>query len=86
MTITADTAEFPFTRPEGSDADVFIQWKGTGLCMDLNCPCGQSSHVDAEFVYAVKCPACLTVYRMGTQVIVKATTEFDPSEVVWGEA
>lgn len=65
---------FPFTQPAGSDVDMFIQWKGTDLCMDLRCPCGCQSHVDAEFAHYVQCPACGTVYQMGTQVIAKRFT------------
>lgn len=63
--------EFPFTTPVGSDAYCFIQWKGTDLCMDLNCPCGHSGHIDGDFVYYVRCPECGSVYQMGTQVILK---------------
>lgn len=40
----------------------WIQWKGTDVCMDIHCKCGQHSHVDADFAYNVKCPKCGTVY------------------------
>lgn len=40
----------------------WIQWKGTDVCMDIHCKCGQLSHIDAEFAYHVKCPACGQVY------------------------
>jgi hypothetical protein len=40
----------------------WIQWKGTDVCMDIQCKCGYMSHVDAEFAYNVKCPECGTVY------------------------
>lgn len=63
--------EFPYTTPDGSEARCFIQWKGTNLCMDLHCPCGEHSHIDEDFVYAVRCPACGVVYEMGTQVILR---------------
>ena len=61
----------PFTRPAGSEAETFIQWKGTDVCMDLHCPCGADGHVDASFAYFVRCPDCDTVYELGAQVIVK---------------
>lgn len=64
-------SEFPFTKPATSDADMFIQWKGTDLCMDFHCPCGAHCHVDASFAYYVRCGACGQVYQMGTQVIVR---------------
>ena len=63
--------EFPFTTPDGSDASMFIQWKGADLCMDFYCPCGVSSHLDSDFAYFVGCPACERVYELGTQVIAK---------------
>jgi hypothetical protein len=40
----------------------WIQWKGTDICMDVYCECGRHSHVDGDFVYYVKCPACGAVY------------------------
>ena len=37
--------------------------------MDFNCPnCGEHSHFDGMFIYAVKCDACGKVYRMPTEV------------------
>jgi transcription elongation factor Elf1 len=68
--VTTD-GEHPFARPEGSDADMFIQWKGTEVCLDFNCPCGHEGHVDAGFAYFVECGGCGAVYQMGTQVIAK---------------
>lgn len=46
----------------------WMQMKGTDLCADIRCACGQVSHVDGEFVYAVKCPHCGAVYTIGTNV------------------
>jgi hypothetical protein len=63
--------EFPFAKPEGSDAEMFIQWKGTEVCLDFYCPCGVQGHVDADFAYFLRCPACDTTYELGSQVIVK---------------
>lgn len=40
----------------------WIQWKGTGVCMDIRCACGHHSHVDADFAYNVECPKCHRVY------------------------
>ena len=64
-------AEFPFSTPEGSDARMFIQWKGTEVCLDFTCACGQSGHLDGGFAYYVQCPSCEATYQMGTQVIAK---------------
>jgi phage FluMu protein Com len=40
----------------------WIQWKGTDVCMDVYCKCGEHFHIDADFAYHVKCPECKTVY------------------------
>ena len=40
----------------------WIQWKGTAVCMDIYCKCGESSHVDSDFCYNVKCGSCGRVY------------------------
>ena len=34
----------------------FIQWKGTNVCMDCFCVCGEDMHIDSSFAYAVMCP------------------------------
>ena len=40
----------------------WIQWKGTEVCMDVHCKCGELTHVDDSFTYHVKCGNCGTVY------------------------
>lgn len=35
-----------------------IQWKGTDVCMDVLCVCGNGGHVDGDFVYYLHCPKC----------------------------
>lgn len=76
----AEIARFPFTTPDGSDASMFIQWKGTDVCLDFYCQCGAHCHLDGDFAYYVKCPHCGAIYEMGTQVIAKQveTTACDP--------
>lgn len=58
----------PFEPFPGTDAETFIQWKGTEVCMDLHCPCGVHTHYDAEFAYRIRCAGCQAVYELGTQV------------------
>jgi hypothetical protein len=67
--------DWPFTTPEGSDANMFIQWKGTEVCLDFHCPCGAHCHLDSGFAYFVQCPHCDSIFEMGTQVIAKRTTK-----------
>jgi hypothetical protein len=40
----------------------WVQWKGTEVCMDVHCKCGELFHIDASFAYFVRCPTCDTVY------------------------
>ena len=46
----------------------FIQWKGTDLCMDLECECGAHNHYDGYFAYWVECGSCGKTYRMPQHV------------------
>ncbi len=41
----------------------WIQWKGTDVCIDINCECGALLHHDGDFMYFVRCPKCQTVYE-----------------------
>ena len=45
-----------------------IQWKGTNVCMDCHCLCGESFHLDEEFAYAVTCPHCFRRYEMSAMI------------------
>lgn len=72
-----DPEEFPFTTPAESETRMFIQWKGTDVCIDFQCTCGQHSHFDGYFAYALKCPSCGAIWEMGTQVIAKRNDKFD---------
>jgi hypothetical protein len=39
-----------------------IQWKGTDVCMDIHCACGELSHFDGDFCFFIKCPKCGRIY------------------------
>ena len=47
----------------------WIQWKGTDVCMDVHCSCGEISHVDRDFVYFLRCPHCRKVWEVGTHIM-----------------
>lgn len=67
------------TIPSGPSG--WIQWKGTDVCMDVHCICGQSSHVDADFLYHVKCPYCGRVYYCNGHIELIELEE-DPEELL----
>ncbi len=55
----------PFEPFPGTDAEMFIQWKGTDVCLDFYCPCGAHGHFDGDFAYNVRCPNCGSAFRDG---------------------
>lgn len=48
-----------------------IQWKGTNVCMDFHCTCGERSHFDTGFAYAIQCPYCGAKFEMSTIVFAR---------------
>lgn len=48
--------------------NVFIQYKGTDLCADVYCDCGEHLHVDDYFAYAVQCGECKAIYELPSLV------------------
>lgn len=58
--MTDEEASRSVSPPEGPHA--FIQWKGTDVCMDVYCKCGQPNHIDGFFAYNVKCRHCGAMY------------------------
>ncbi len=61
-------------NPEG-DAHGWIQWKGTDVCIDLHCECGQHDHHDGGFFYFYECTACGKKYALGQNVKLIPLTE-----------
>ncbi len=41
----------------------WIQWKGTEVCLDVHCGCGETMHFDGDFCYHIKCGKCGQVYE-----------------------
>ena len=56
---------FPSLKEDHPEPHGWIQWKGTDVCMDIRCACGELTHIDEEFCYHVKCGACGKVYECG---------------------
>lgn len=46
----------------------FIQWKGTSICMDFYCKCGEHNHYDGYFAYFVQCSSCKQIYKLASSV------------------
>ena len=44
--------------------NVFVQWKGTEVCLDFACSCGYSGHYDGGFAYGLKCAQCGQIWTM----------------------
>ena len=70
----------------GTDATMFIQWKGTNVCVDFQCPCQPkdakfAAHFDGFFAHFLRCPACGSVYELGTQVRARLVS---PGELIRG--
>ena len=62
----------------------FIQWKGTDVCVDVYCGCGEQFHVDGFFAYVVQCPHCGAFYHMSTRVKLTQIAEPDHGMVIVG--
>lgn len=53
--------------PDYSDIDgphVFVQWKGTDVCLTFHCECGERGHFHGDFAYALRCGACGKEWEM----------------------
>lgn len=66
-----DIFEFSDTTPPGTGPRAFIQWKGTDVCMDCRCLCGETFHIDGYFAYAVRCEHCAREYEMSVYVAMR---------------
>lgn len=56
-----------------------IQWKGTDVCIDLDCICGAHSHYDGDFLYFFKCWKCDRRFAVGSAITLH---EIDDIEVI----
>lgn len=63
---------------EIDDPRGWIQWKGTDVCIDLHCVCGNHDHFDGEFFYYYECSACHRKYLVGENVKLHELTKDEP--------
>ncbi len=68
------------TFPKGKP-NAWIQWKGTEVCMDVYCICGEQFHIDADFAYSVKCLKCGRSYACNGHIELIELEE-EPENVV----
>lgn len=62
---------------------VFLQWKGTDVCMDFYCECGAHCHFDGYGAYFVKCPHCSTIWQMPCHMFPrKAAADTHPDDIL----
>lgn len=47
-----------------SKDNVYIQYKGTDICCDINCDCGTHLHLDSFNAYAVECWNCKAIWEL----------------------
>ena len=71
-----DIQEVHFNRED--DPHGWIQWKGTEVCLDLHCTCGELTHFDGGFMYHIKCPFCGQVYEANGHIQL-IPLDFEPS-------
>lgn len=58
------TAENGSSSPDIEGPHAFVQYKGTDICMDFHCGCGEQFHFDGYFAYAVECGTCHQQWEM----------------------
>jgi hypothetical protein len=68
----------PTTETKKPEDRIYMQWKGTDACLDFYCDCGVKSHLDAYGAYAVKCPACGSVYEIRGTAHKVETSQWEP--------
>ena len=55
----------------------WIQWKGTDVCMDIHCECGELTHYDGSHMYIIICPYCARAYFVNGHVQLIEIEEVD---------
>lgn len=65
---------------DGDTCETFIQWKGSDICISVDCACGTSSHYDGDFAYGLKCGRCGAVWTLPVNLTL--TRGIPPSGIV----
>jgi hypothetical protein len=48
-----------------------VSWKGSDICIDIDCECGVVSHYDGYFAAVIECPACKRQYWLNPRIELK---------------
>jgi hypothetical protein len=60
---------------------VFVQWKGSNVCLDLTCPvCGTSAHYCGNFAYFLECPVCGRLWELSWYIEVRDGSDVPEEE------
>ena len=60
-----------------------VQWKGTDVCMDFDCACGEMFHVDGYFASSVECPECHRMYALDWHInVIEISVKPDSCHIV----
>lgn len=63
---------------------VYIQYKGTDICCDVNCSCGYHAHIDTIGLYRYACPKCKKVFALVHNVkLLEIPEEFKNKEYMF---
>lgn len=67
-----------FNGPHG-----WIQFKGTDICLDVHCKCGELTHIDGTFIYFLKCGACGATYELNghIELVERVESEVSGNEI-----
>jgi len=60
----------------------WIQWKGTDVCIDVHCSCGNHDHFDGEFFYLYECPKCHKKYSVGCNILLHELSDEDVKNII----
>jgi hypothetical protein len=61
-------------RVSDQSPHVFVQWKGTDVCLDLYCACGTRLHFDGYHAYELTCGICNRVWELPAMLPLKEVT------------
>jgi hypothetical protein len=65
------------TKNTGPLPSAYIQWKGTDVCCDITCVCGEVFHFDGYFMSSIRCPSCCVILESPAHITMRVTNDTD---------